>query len=65
MSPSLTVPAAATVIDATGKLLLPAGIDVHTHFSAPNSVDNFHIGSKAALAGGTATVNIDILFVCI
>uniref|UniRef100_A0A0N5AQJ0 Amidohydro-rel domain-containing protein n=1 Tax=Syphacia muris TaxID=451379 RepID=A0A0N5AQJ0_9BILA len=56
VSPSLTVPAAATVIDATGKLLLPAGIDVHTHFSAPNSVDNFHIGSKAALAGGTATV---------
>lgn len=56
VSSSLTAPPSATVIEANGKLLLPAGIDVHTHFSAPNCVDNFEVGSKAALAGGTATV---------
>lgn len=35
---------------------MPAGIDVHTQFNASDTVDDFSVGSKAALAGGTATV---------
>lgn len=44
------------IIDGTGKALMPAGIEIHTEFSSLNPVDDFEIGSKAALAGGTATV---------
>ncbi|KHN85697.1 Dihydropyrimidinase-related protein 1 [Toxocara canis] len=60
VSTSLDAPNGATVIDGSGKLLLPAGIDVHTDFSSANSADDFATGSKAALAGGTATV-IDVV----
>ncbi|VDK84742.1 unnamed protein product [Cylicostephanus goldi] len=41
-------------------MLLPAGIDVHTHLTAPDSADDLLTGCKAAIAGGTATV-IDIV----
>jgi dihydropyrimidinase len=53
---------AAEVIDAAGKLLLPGGIDVHTHLSLPFfstiSADDFYTGHKAAAFGGT-TCHID------
>lgn len=62
VSQSLTAPENAEVIEATGKLVLPAGIDVHTEFSTPGSVDDFSTGTRAALAGGTATV--DTFFFC-
>ena len=49
-------------IDATGKLLLPGGIDVHTHLSLPFggtlSSDDFFSGQRAAAFGGT-TSHID------
>ncbi|NQU29920.1 MAG: dihydropyrimidinase, partial [Anaerolineae bacterium] len=47
-------------IDATGKLLLPGGVDPHTHFDLPMfgtvSSDDHYTGHKAAAFGGTTTV---------
>ena len=47
-------------IDAAGKLLLPGGVDPHTHFELPmfNTVssDDHYTGHKAAAFGGTTTV---------
>ncbi len=51
-------------IDATGRLLLPGGIDAHVHLSSPPQavveehrwVDDFTSGSAAALAGGITTL---------
>lgn len=46
---------AATEIDATGKLVLAGGVDIHTHlasFGSDLTVDDFESGSRAAAAGG-------------
>lgn len=49
----------AQVVDATGKLVLPGGIDVHTHFNLPMmgtvTSDDHYSGHKAAAFGGTTT----------
>ena len=51
---------AETVIDASGKLLMPGGIDVHTHLDMPfggaTSADDFETGTTAAAFGGTTSV---------
>jgi dihydropyrimidinase len=56
---SLTMPADRT-IDATGKYVLPGGIDVHTHLDMPfggtKSADDFESGTRAAAFGGTTTI---------
>jgi dihydropyrimidinase len=48
------------VHDATGLLVLPGGVDVHTHldweFGVARTVDTFGTGTRAAAFGGTTTV---------
>ena len=48
------------VIDAEGKLVMPGGVDPHTHFDLPMfdtvSSDDHYSGHKAAAFGGTTTV---------
>lgn len=49
-----------TIIDATGLLLMPGGIDPHVHLDMPFmgtfSSDTHETGTRAALFGGTTTV---------
>lgn len=51
---------ADTVIDATGKIVIPGGIDPHTHMELPfggtQSSDDFFTGTRAAAFGGTTTI---------
>jgi dihydropyrimidinase len=51
---------ADTVIDATGKYVMPGGIDAHTHMEMPFggsfSNDTFSTGTTAAAWGGTTTI---------
>lgn len=50
----------AQTLDCTGKLILPGGVDPHTHFALPMfatiSSDDHYTGHKAAAFGGTTTV---------
>jgi dihydropyrimidinase len=60
ISPNIPVEQAHRIIDSTGMLLLPGGIDVHTHLDMPfggtTSSDDFETGTKAAAFGGTTTL---------
>ena len=56
------IPASAAdrVMDAKGMLLMPGGIDAHTHLDMPfggtTSSDDFETGTRAAAFGGTTTI---------
>ncbi|CAB4309133.1 unnamed protein product [Prunus armeniaca] len=60
--PNIKVGDDVTVLDATGKFVMPGGIDPHTHldfeFMGTQTIDDFFSGQAAALAGGT-TMHID------
>src|SRR5438874_6022815 len=48
------------VLDASGKLVIPGGIDPHTHMELPfggtQASDDFSTGTRAAAHGGTTTI---------
>ncbi|HYM77039.1 MAG TPA: dihydropyrimidinase [Candidatus Dormibacteraeota bacterium] len=56
----LPVENASRIVNAEDKLVLPGGIDVHTHLDMPfggtTSADDFETGTRAAAFGGTTTL---------
>ncbi len=57
---NLDVPAGAEMVDAGGALVMPGGIDPHTHMELPfmgvRSGDDFFTGPAAGLSGGTTMI---------
>ncbi|KAM7523447.1 hypothetical protein LguiA_013349 [Lonicera macranthoides] len=65
VKPNIKVGDDVTVLDATGKFVMPGGIDPHTHLAMEyigitETIDDFFSGQAAALAGGT-TMHIDFV----
>jgi dihydroorotase len=58
VGPHLKVPAGATKIDATGRLVLPGFVDLHVHFREPGFEykESIQSGAGAAVAGGFTSV---------
>jgi dihydropyrimidinase len=59
VDPARDTPADRT-LDATGKYVIPGGIDAHTHMELPfggtHASDTFESGTRAAAYGGTTTI---------
>ncbi len=60
VGPQLDVPAGARVIDAGGCMIMPGGIDPHTHMELPFmgtvASEDFFSGTSAAFSGGTTMI---------
>ncbi len=60
VGPDLAAPTGATVVDAGGALVMPGGIDPHTHMELPFmgtvAKDDFYTGTSAGLSGGTTMI---------
>ena len=60
VGPALDAPAGCEVIDAGGMLVMPGGIDPHTHMELPFmgtvASDDFFTGTSAGVAGGTTMI---------
>jgi dihydropyrimidinase len=58
--PAIEPPAEAEVVDAGGMLVMPGGIDPHTHMELASmgtvTSEDFFTGTSAALAGGTTSI---------
>jgi dihydropyrimidinase len=56
----LDAPAGTEVLDAGNRLVMPGGIDPHTHMQLPFmgtvASDDFYTGTAAGLAGGTTSI---------
>ena len=55
------LPSGERTIDATGKIVVPGGIDSHCHIEEPSrsivrNAETFASGTRSAAAGGTTTV---------
>jgi len=60
VGPDLVPEPGETIIDSTGRLLVPGGVDVHSHLHLPVGAvrvsDDFSTGTMAAAIGGTTTI---------
>ncbi|MGX7344669.1 dihydropyrimidinase [Acetobacter pasteurianus] len=57
---TIETPTGCDVVDAAGLLVIPGGIDPHTHMEMPFmgtiASDDFYTGTAAGLAGGTTSI---------
>ncbi len=60
VGPDLSPPQGAEIVDAGGALVMPGGIDPHTHMELPFmgtvASEDFYSGTSAAAAGGTTMI---------
>jgi dihydropyrimidinase len=60
VGPDIDPPAGVEILDAGGLLVMPGGIDPHTHMELPFmgtvASEDFFTGTSAAAAGGTTTI---------
>ena len=58
LGPKLAVPSGATILEASGQLVLPGLVDLHVHFREPGFEykETIASGSASAVAGGFTTV---------